>query len=174
MKNIIFLSFAFVLFCGSVNIVNGQNSNNRFNVPRNYSFETEEDFRRYEPDILNCINFLKNAPVNDLSNNRRNINTFLLEWLSGVPYLTVTINGSVLELCEVNNNFLIIFLAGWTEYYLLNQNNYNERNGYLAGIETILDVYTRGNDVRNDPAILNLVSIQKEGKLLNWVIERFR
>jgi hypothetical protein len=172
MKNIMIIILGFFFLFGCTSVEKGQVSGNEFTVPSNYSFESENDFRRYEPNILECINYLKNAPVNDLSNNRKKINSFFMDWLTGVPYVHIKINSSVMELCKENSNFLIIFMAGWTEYALLNPNDKNEANGFLAGIETIIDVYKKGNGVKRDPNIQNLINIQNQGNLLNWVNER--
>jgi hypothetical protein len=172
MRNILLFIVGLLLLVGCSSVDKGKTTSDEgFEVPRNYSFKTEADFKKYESDILKCIDYLENAPVNDLSNNRKKINSFLLDWLSDVPYVHITINGSVLDLCKENGNFLIIFMGGWTKYVLLNSEDQNEKNGYFAGIETILDVYRKGNGVKPDEKIVELIKIQDEGKLMDWVMQ---
>jgi hypothetical protein len=171
MKNVFFGLIVFFLLVGCSTVEKGQTSTEGFEVPRNYSFKTEADFKRYEPDILKCINYLENAPVDDLSNDRKKINSFFLDWLTGVPYVHIKLNSSVNDLCKENGNFFIIFMGGWTKHVLLNPEDQNEKNGYLAGIETILNVYRKGNGVKTDQKILELIQIQDEGKLMDWVLQ---
>jgi hypothetical protein len=143
-----------------------------FSVPRRYSFKTPEDYRKYEPDILKCIEYLENAPVNDLSDNRKRINSFFLEWLTGVPYVSIRINSSVTNLSNENPNLLIIFMGGWTKHSLAYPEDKSIENAYLAGIECVLDVYRKGNSIQEDNDILNLIKIQEAGKLRDWVIQQ--
>ena len=167
MKNrqYLFLGFLFIILCSNILAQD-------FTVPRRYSFRRLEDFRRYESDILRCIEYLEQAPVNDLSDNRRRINSFLLEWLTDVPYVQVRINSAVMDLCRENTNFLIIFMGGWVKYSLSHSDDNEIVNGYLAGIESILRVYQRGNGVIEDSRIEGLIVIQRNGKLRDWVLEQ--
>ena len=172
MKNILLIFIGLFLFGGCASIEKEQASSQVFEIPKNYSFETENDYKKYEVDILKCIEYLENAPVNDLSDNRQKINTFFLEWLSGVPYVHVKIDNTVLEICRENPNFLMIFMGGWTKYTLLHLEDQNEVNGFLAGIEAVLDVYRKGNDVKTDEKILALIKIQDEGRLKDLIQQR--
>ncbi|MDR0321376.1 MAG: hypothetical protein LBI28_07715 [Treponema sp.] len=172
MKNILFVFIGFFLLVGCASVKKEQTSTRRFEVPRNYSFVTEADFRRYEADILECIDYLESAPVDDLSNDRRRINTFFLEWLTNVPYVHIIIDGSVIELCDKNANFLITFMGGWTKHVLLHPDDQSEINGYFAGIESILAIYRKGNGVKSDEKIMGLIRIQDEGKLMDWVLRQ--
>jgi len=168
MKNALFLSFGLIVLLGCASTKEQQTSL-EFEIPRNYSFGTADDYKKYEPDILRCIEYLENAPVNDLSDYRKRVNSFFLDWLSGVPYITITVDGSVLDLCQNNPNLLLIFMAGWTRYSLSNDDN-EEIEGYLAGIENILAVYRRGNGVVRDENILALQRVQDEGKLRELIV----
>jgi hypothetical protein len=169
MKNIVLIVIGLFLLLGCSSVEKGKTSGEGFEVPRNYSFKTEADFKKYEPDILKCIDYMENAPVDDLSDNRKKINSFLLDWVTGVSYVHITIDGSVLDLCEENKNFLILFIGGWTKYSLLNPEDQNEENGYFAGVETILNVYRKGNGVKPDENIVKLIKLQDEGKLMDWI-----
>lgn len=143
-----------------------------FKVPKGYSFKTAEDFKKYEPDILKCIEYMENAPVNDTSNSRKKINSFLLEWLTDVPYIHITVNSAVMKLTNENAGFLLIFLGGWAKYSILNPDDKEMVNGYLAGIESILNSYRNGKGVNEDKAVLELIKIQENGKLREWVVQQ--
>ncbi len=139
-----------------------------FEVPKDYSFKSNADYRKYEPDILKCIDYLEKAPVDDFSNNRREINTFFLKWMEGTPDVDVSLDKSIMDLCDVNKNFLIIFMGGWAKYSLRNNYDRDQARGYLAGIESLLKVYQLGNGVKEDQDVAALIKIQKDGKLEEW------
>ena len=63
-------------------------------------------------------------------------------------------------------------MAGWTRHVLLHPDDQNKTNGYFAGIEAVLNVYRKGNGVKEDKKILELIKIQDEGKLMNWVLQQ--
>jgi hypothetical protein len=147
----------------------GQTSSANFEIPQNYSFNNDDDYKKYESDILKCIEYMINAPVNDMSDYRKRVNSFFMDWLTGTPDVSISINASVNNLYDKNKQFLIIFMAGWVKYALLNNYDNDKYKGYLAGIETILDVYRRGKGVKRDPNIIKIIKLQDEGKLLDWV-----
>jgi len=164
----LFLGFFLVILLSNAQNLPAQN----FTVPKRYSFKKPGDFKKYEPDILKCIEYLEQAPVNDLSDSRKKINSFFLEWLTDVPYVHIKLNSSVMDLCKENANFLLLFMGGWTKYSLAHPDDQEVVNGYLAGIETILNVYQKGNGVNKDTKIEELIVIQKEGKLKDWVTKQ--
>jgi uncharacterized membrane protein len=86
-----------------------------------------------------------------------------------VSYVHVKINRAVTDLSRENTNFLLIFMGGWIRYALENPDDQVEVNGYFAGIESILKVYRKGNRVKEDNAVLELIKIQETGKLREWV-----
>ena len=167
-RQLFYIVFIFITLFLNVQKITAQN----FNVPRRYSFKKLEDYKKYEKDILKCIEYLEQASVNDLSENRKKINSFFLEWLTGVPYVHITVNSAVMDLCKENGNFLIIFMGGWTKYSLSNPADEEAVNGYLAGIESIIKVYQKGNGVVKDLKIEELIKIQRDGKLKDWVIKQ--
>jgi hypothetical protein len=135
MKKAFLVLIGFFLLIGCQSVGKEQTTAKGFEVPQNYSFTTEADFRRYEADILECIDYLENAPVDDLSNDRKRINSFILDWLTGVPYVEITIDGSVLDLCNENANFLIIFMGGWTKYALFTWGLIPRRSAAVKNLE---------------------------------------
>ncbi len=143
-----------------------------FEVPRNYSFDTQEDCKKHEPDILKCIDYIENSPVNDFSDKRKNINAFFVKWLSGTPDVSINISSYVMNLVEKNEYFLLIFLCGWTKYSLLNSYDNDEIKSNLAGLENIIKVYKMGNGVTKDIKIDKIVKIKEAGNLENWIKEQ--
>lgn len=167
MKSFIFIFVSFIL----IQIYNPLYSKD-FEVPKNYSFNTQEDCKKHESDILKCIDYLENSPLDDFSDKRKNINAFFVKWLSGTPDVSINIRSYVMGLVEKNEYFLLIFLCGWTKYSLLNSYDNDEIKCNLAGLENVLKVYKMGNGVTKDLKIDKIVKIKENGNLENWIIEQ--
>lgn len=167
MKQVLFI---FALFC-LVQIHNPVFSQD-FEVPKNYSFNTLDDYSRYEPEILKCINYIENSPLDDFSDRRKNINAFFVKWLSGTPNVSISINPYAMDLVEKNEYFLLIFLCGWVKYSISNSYDNDEIKCNLAGLENIIKVYKKGKGVKKDIKVEKVVKIKETSNLENWIMEQ--
>ena len=140
-----------------------------FSTPRNYAFNTKEDFAKYEPQIIEYTKYIELAPVNDESNKRKEANAFFMKWLTGAPNVTVEIQPYVMGLTGENASFLFLFMGGWTRYALEHAGKADKLQCHLAGVESILRAYKGGNGVEEDEAVAELVELEKSGKLTAWV-----
>jgi len=56
MKNALFLSLGLFILVGCAS-TKGQQTSQEFEIPANYSFRTIAVYKKYEPDILRCIEY---------------------------------------------------------------------------------------------------------------------
>lgn len=83
-----------------------------FKVPTDIKLEQAEDYKNYESDILKCINWLENTPLNQDEQKRTNANAFLMLWITGAPNVSVTMQAFQIDLTEKNPALLINFIGG--------------------------------------------------------------
>lgn len=158
----VFLSLSFLLVTGS----KAQN----FDVPKNYKLEKAEDYAKYVPEILKCIDYLESTPLDSATEKRKEANAFLLKWLTGSPTVSIDLQKYVTDLSERNNDFMMIFMGGWTRYVLQSKNSPDKFECHLAGLRDILRVYQRGKGVKKDKKIEKLIALDRqEGKLDEWL-----
>lgn len=143
-----------------------------FDVPLNYSFNTKDDYQKYESDVLKCIDYLESVPFDETSDKVKNANKFLLQWLTGTPNVSIKINSYILDLCEKNSGLLMIFMGGWAKYSLTNSYDKDEFKGNISGIESVIKVYQNGKGIKKDKKILKVIKLKEEGKLENWLNEQ--
>jgi len=141
----------------------------QFTTPENYAFNSRDDFAKYEPQIIQFTQYIELAPVNDLSDTRKEANAFFMKWLTGAPNVSVDLQPYVMNLASNNKQFLLLFMGGWTRYALQHPGKADKLQCHLAGVESILKAYTGGNGVKEDDAVAELVQLQKDGKLTDWV-----
>jgi hypothetical protein len=139
-----------------------------YEPPANVKYNKPEDYKKYEKDVLRCIEFLETSPLTD-SLDRTRANGFLMNWLTGCPYITVSIEAYLLQLVTINKDFLGIFMAGWTKYAIQNPKERDEIKGHLAGLHAIIKYYKENKSAKKDKLVDRIVKADDEGKLREWV-----
>jgi hypothetical protein len=143
-----------------------------FMVPEGYAFKSQEDFTRYEPDILRAVDFLESASMDKDAEKRKEANAFLLQWLTGTAHVTVKVQPYVMGLVQENKDLLAVYLGGWSRFVLQNPSNKTELDCHIAGVQSVLKAYQLCSGVKKDARLDDLLALEKEGKLREWVLEQ--
>jgi hypothetical protein len=133
-------------------------------------WQTEDDFRRAEGSIKQNIIWLENNPIATLSNDTKAITEHVLNWLTRVPYLSVTYDEIFLEgltkgKYKFSDKFRVTYLLG-KSYYVINHPEDSisiETNASARGIEGMVKVYQELKKM--DPSVKHRV-LEKYSKLL--------
>jgi len=94
-----------------------------FEIPENIKLETKEDYKKYEQDILNAINWTKKVSLSEQKMKRKKVNAFLFKWMSGTPSVSIEISQGLTPFMDCSE-CLMSFMNGWTKYSL--ENNYSK------------------------------------------------
>ena len=141
-----------------------------FEIPENYSLEKAEDYAPYEEDIMNCFEWLMETPVNEQEDKRQEANKFMLTWMMGSPSISVEISEKIVTFMGSSPKLLIIFLGGWTNYALANDHSEDKLEGTKAGIEAIIDFYTKNRKaLSKDKNVEKYVKMKKAGTLDDYI-----
>jgi hypothetical protein len=139
-------------------------------VPKDYVLEKPEDFAFYESDILKCINWLLNTPVNDQPTKRKEVNAFVLKWISGSPNVTIEMNMKIADFAKPNPELLMIFMCGWTKYSLESRVFNDKVMGNLKGVEAVIDFYTKNKAaLEKDKNAEKYIKLKEQGKLEEYI-----
>ena len=134
----------------------------------NIRLKTKEDYAKYEPKVLEDINWLLNTPLNREVQKRKEINTFLMQWLTGSPSVSIELSEKVVTYTDCPD-CLMIFLCGWTKY-ALSTSHYNKLDANLAGTESVIDFYAKNkNTTGKNKSIEKLIKLRKKGKLKDYI-----
>jgi hypothetical protein len=166
MRIFLFTPLFMILIFGKTNL-NAQD----YTPPENVKLEKPEDYAKYEPEVIKCIQYLEKAPLNNL-NKRKDANIFFMKWITGSPNVNIDILPYLMDLVNENKDFIITFMGGWTKYALDSSDFKNKVNGHLAGLQAIIRVYKENEGAKSDDAVDELVAIEKEGKLEKWLREK--
>jgi hypothetical protein len=152
-----------------ITICIGQAIAQEFEVPKIEEFKSEDDFARFEKDIIACANWLEATPLNQEKEKRTAANAFMIKWVSGSSTVTIGIDEVVGKLADKNEELLVLFIGGWTRYVL--QNNYSKdgKKGYLEGLKSVIAVYKKGVAIKEDKDVEKMVKLFDAGELEEWV-----
>jgi hypothetical protein len=159
------LALTAFLLCG-LN-ANAQN----FELPENYQLKNESDYAKYEPTVLEAIDWLMNTPVIDQKNKRKDVNAFVTKWIMGSPTVSIEISQKNMKFFESENKgLMLVFMMGWTKYSISTKDYNNKLMGNLSGVEALIDFYQNNkNYIQKEKNIEKYIKLQSQGKLKDFV-----
>jgi len=141
-----------------------------FNVPKNYTLKSPTDYAKYEADIIQCVNWLFNTPLNEQDQKRKEANQFFMLWLTGAPNVSIDIKQEIVTFMEPNADLLMIFMGGWVKYALENKDYKNKFQGNLKGIEGVIEFYQKNiNFLKKDKNVEKYIKMKEKGTLEDYI-----
>ena len=133
------------------------------------NWSSEEDFKQDEKYIVEDILWLEENPLASLTNDTKAISSYVLNWLSNTPYISVTLDEIFLE--GISNNkkykyaekFRVTYLFGKSLYEIQHQGNDDEVMASARGIEGMAKVYMELK--KSDPSAKNRL-LEKYAKMV--------
>lgn len=142
-------------------------------VPKNYVLKTEADFKKYEADVINCVQWIESVPIDQDLNKHKEVYAFLVAWIYGCPYVSVEVNSNISKLTDKNKDLLAAYIGGWTKYVLENPESKNDTiKGYAAGITSLIKVYQMGGGIVKDKDVEGAAREYEKGMLEKYVQEK--
>lgn len=135
----------------------------------------EEDYINFQDEVLLYIDWLENNPLK--RKHRKEMNAVFLKWIIGTPSLDIVLHGYEMEYTKKNEGLLTIFMTGYSKYVIENpQEKSNQLAGHLAGINALLDYYSKGKKmkVRKDKKVEKLLKIREIGQLEEYISRQLK
>lgn len=110
-------------------------------------WQTENDYREVEDIVLKNILWLESNPLSMANNDTKSLTTYVLNWLSGTPYVAVKYDEIFLshltdsKKYKFGEKFRITYLFGKAYYLVTNQSAPSEIESCVRGIEGMVTVY---------------------------------
>ncbi|WP_298904935.1 hypothetical protein [uncultured Psychroserpens sp.] len=147
-----------------------------FEIPKDVTLNTAEDYKKYNQDVINGINWLENTPINEKKTKRQNASAFLMLWMTGSPTVSIEVSSYVIPLIESNPDLLMTFLGGWTKYAIENPDDSSAFNGNLAGLKSLIEVYKKNKEtgIEKERAIEKLIKLKSDEDLEKWLKKKLK
>lgn len=140
-----------------------------FEVPENYVLKKAEDYAKYESDIIKCVDWLMATPLNEQKNKRQDAGAFLVAWLTGSPNVSIEIKQEIVTFIG-SPDLLLIFMGGWTKYALESKDFEDMVAGTTAGIEAVMDFYTRNKAyLEKNKEVEKYIKMKTKGTLKDYI-----
>jgi hypothetical protein len=141
-----------------------------YQVPQNLKLNKAEDYAQYEQDVINCVNWLMKTPVQEQANKRKEANAFLMKWLTGSPNVQIEIKEKIVTFMKSSPDLLMVFMGGWAKYSLESRDFKNKVFGNLAGIDAIIEFYTKNKSkMPKDKNVEKYIKMRDKGTLKEFV-----
>ena len=141
-----------------------------FEVPKNLKLDKPDDYALYEKDVINCINWLMSTPIKEQADKRKEANAFFLMWLTGSPSVQVDIKAEIITFMKSSPDLLFIFMGGWTKYSIESKDSKDKVAGNLAGIEAVIEFYTKNKaDMKKDKNVEKYIKMKEDGTLKEFI-----
>jgi len=110
-------------------------------IPKDIKLENAEDYQKTEYLVINSTEWLLKTPVTENQAKRKEINAFLMKWLSGSPTVTIELVSGIVPLdC---GDCLMSFMSGWAKYSLENNYSKDKVECAIAGAENTIEFYEK-------------------------------
>lgn len=145
-----------------------------FEVPENVVLESEKDYDKYEADIIAAAKWLEETDWDTEEDKRKQVNAFVVVWISGSPSVTIGLTTEIIDICEKNDGFLGLYLASYARYVLEHKTEKGAFAPTKAAIKSLVTVYNKGKKVKKNKLLKKAAEYEKEGKLDDFITEMMK
>lgn len=134
-----------------------------------------DDFLKTEQIFKNKIQWVNENPPKQ--NNVHQTSKFLIEWLEGCPYMTLTLHNFVLDnISNKNSHLMIVFMANEAQYILQQQTKSSSINSIEYGIIKTIQYYDKylGNGIKSDSRVNRIKKMIEKGTLKKWISKELK
>ncbi|CAN5419742.1 hypothetical protein BH09BAC1_BH09BAC1_00540 [soil metagenome] len=135
-------------------------------VPKGYKLKKESDYKKYEQDVLKCIEWYDNTPVEKYPAIRQEVQEFLMMWHQGTPYVMIAISDLAMEGMEDNPTLLVTYMNGWSQFVIKGGDETNKTDAMIAALNHTLDTYSNPkNGFKKSKHFDKLLKAREKGQL---------
>jgi hypothetical protein len=164
MKQLFFLFLVALVLPGMA-----QNYNDEISIPENYLLKKPEHYKEYEPMVLNCCKWLVKNGVDHMPQRRIKAYTFIWDWMSGHPEITMKVHKNLVSFDKKNPDLLLMFMVGFAQEAIENEDK-SEFDVQFVGVNTMLNCYLANRALfKKDKNCEKLLKMKNNNTLADYV-----
>src|SRR5580700_4325219 len=113
MRNLKCLAAIIAVTLVSVQFVHSQSA---AQFPKASDLKVPADYPKYKDAVLKCIDWLETTPVDPNSEDRKQVNKFVLKWITGQSGIEFYMGPNIADCTKGNPDLLVIYLGGLVKY----------------------------------------------------------
>lgn len=136
--------------------------------------DTPDDYKKYEKEFIRRYNALLENPAEENTTERLKSCQFILDWVSGCPYVTVSITDKLVPYMTYGES-LIIFMGGWAKFCIESGGCDEKWKGCVAGTEAVIEYYeVNKEELGKNKEIEKMIKRRKKNKLEKYIRENLK
>ncbi|KAF2511444.1 hypothetical protein EYY60_08405 [Flavobacterium zhairuonense] len=157
-----------ITVCAAISV----NSQTKFDLPENIELKRDSDYAKYENDIVSAAKWLEETDLDKETDKRKQVDAFIIKWVSGTPNITVEMNSSLMKLYGKNNELLALYMASYSAYFL--QNTTADKTAAVkAGIISMINVYKKGISIAKSKEMEKAIEAFDQNKFDEYIAKNF-
>jgi hypothetical protein len=114
-----------------------------FTVPKSPILSSPEDYKSYEPDMVKAAKWLEETPLENNLEKRKEVNAFVLQWISGSPNVSISITLKLMSYFKKNPDLIMVYMASFSRDVIENASTFTNRSAAKAGLLSVLACYQK-------------------------------
>jgi len=140
-----------------------------FEVPKDYKLESNEDYLKYEKDVIEAVNWILETPISENKPKRKEVNNFIMKWITGSPDVTIYLTSYVTPFIE-NPDLRMVYLGGLAKYSIESKYNKDETKKTIAGINDVIEFYENNKkELGENESVEEFIKLKNSGDLENTI-----
>ncbi len=170
MSAIKFISILLVYLFLNADALNAQTT---FDVPNKIELNVKEDYPKYSQDVINATKWLEETDLDKEVKKRKQVSAFVLKWVNGCPMFDIELTDPIFKLYGDNSELLIIYLGGYSRYYLENAASATKLSATKAGLISMMNVYQKKIGISKSKEMEKLIKETEKNKLDEYISKNF-
>lgn len=145
------------------------NAQKDFEVPQSVELKTKEDYTKYENAIIEAAKWLEETDLNKEAEKRQQVNSFIIQWVSGSPTVSVDLTEQLAKVYGKNAQLLALYLGSYAKEYLENKSIATKFSATKAGLISMMNVYKKGIEISKSKEMDKLIKMASDNKLDEYI-----
>lgn len=134
-------------------------------IPRDLRFEEADDYRKADALAADCIQWLLSPEALQCEMKRKELDAFVMVWISGHPDITVNVDPKLLPYLKTYPELLFPSIYAMTADIMSGNGSEDPYNQHAVAVEAILDQYGRLKPYRKNSHMKVLKKKRRKGEL---------
>jgi len=143
-------------------------------IPQNVELKSKEDYAKYETTIIKAAKWLEETDLNKEPGKRQQVNSFVIQWISGSPDITVDLTEQLGKVYGKNPQLLALYMAAYAGNFIENKDSATKFTATKAGLISIMNVYKKGIEITKSKEMDKLISLTSDNKLDDYIRNKFK
>lgn len=127
-------------------------------------------FIEHEKTVIKAADYLMSTPVDDKNIDRLCCTRFILRYAEKTPFITLSLDASIVTLSEDNSDILALYIGLWLKSAIKNKNKKDDF--HLKYLYTEISKYcAKGNGIEKTDIVNSLIKAGETDTISDWMKE---